>query len=166
VYARGADGAVWSRDHTASGWSAWHDLGGLLYPDTGPAAAYANGTYVLAVGLDEQLYVAQSGVTGFRPVGGRTTASPALTTAGDALIGFARGADNAAWYHRFTADSPGWHSMGGIYTSGLGASNDLSTLPNTPVTYTVGLGLDSHVWMCQMNWGTYPPKWGWPISVD
>jgi alpha-galactosidase len=166
VYARGADGSVWSRDHTSSGWNAWHKLGGLLYPDTGPAAAFANGTYVLVVGLDKQLYIAHSGVTGFRPVGGRTTAGPALTAAGGALIGFARGTDNAAWYHRFIADSPGWHSMGGIYTSGLGASSDVSSLPNTPATYTVGLGLDSHVWMCHMDWGTYPPNWGRPISVD
>jgi hypothetical protein len=166
VYARGADGAVWSRDHTRSGWNAWHSLGGLLYPGTGPAAAYAGGTYVLAVGLDKQLYIAHSGVTGFRPVGGRTTANPALTAAGGALIGFARGTDNAAWYHRFIAGSPGWHSMGGIYTSGLGASSGLSSLANTPVTYTVGLGLDSHLWMCHMNWGAYPPSWGWPVSVD
>lgn len=164
VYVRGADGAVWSRDHSASGWNVWHKLGGLLYPRTGPAAAYAQGAYVLVVGLDKQLYIAHPKVTGFRPVGARTTASPALTTADGALIGFARGMDNAAWYRLFSADSPGWHSTGGIFTSGLGAANGTVAGPTKPepATYTVGLGLDSHIWMDACNWHFYPPKFtGW-----
>jgi hypothetical protein len=153
------------RDHTASGWNAWHELGGLLYPNIGPAAAYANGAYVLVVGLDRQLYIAQAGVTGFRPVGGRTTASPALTTAGGALVRFVRGTDNAGWYHRFLANSPGWHSMGRIFTSGLGASTDTNGEHNTPETYTVGLGLDRHAWMCTQGWIKYPPWLNPMISV-
>jgi hypothetical protein len=162
VYVRGADGAVWSRDHSASGWNAWHKLGGLLYANTGPAAGYAGGAYVMVVGLDKQLYIAHSGVTGFDPVGGRTTASPALASVGGALVGFARGRDNAAWYHRFVAGSPGWHSMGGILTRGLGAAGGTPGIPSEPGTYTVGLGLDTQIWMDACTWHGYPPALtGW-----
>jgi hypothetical protein len=88
VFVRGADGAVWARDHSASGWKGWHRLGGLLYANTGPSGGYASGTYVLVVGQDRQLWIEHAGATGFVPVGGQTTASPALTSVGGALVGF------------------------------------------------------------------------------
>ena len=78
VYARGADGAVWGRDYN-HGWGRWYKVGGRVLAGTGPAAAYLGGTYVMVVGTDKQLYIEKQGVTGFRPAGGRTTASPALT---------------------------------------------------------------------------------------
>ena len=70
VYVRGADGAVWGRNHTSAGWAAWYRTGGALLVRTGPSAAYNGGTYVLVVGTNHQLYIQHVGVTGFVAVGG------------------------------------------------------------------------------------------------
>lgn len=166
VFARGSNGAVWARDHSAAGWGAWHSEGGNLLAGTGPSAAYLGSiTYILATGTNKQLYLAEAGLTGFRGVGGLTTATPALTTApGPALAGFARGTDSVAYFHRFLSSSPGWHSIGGKFTSGLGAAN--VSIGGTQ-TFTVGLGTDSNVYFDGANWSFgYPPHLlGWsPIT--
>jgi hypothetical protein len=171
VYARGANGAVWGRDHTTAGWGGWHSLGGNLLAGTGPAAAHLGGTYVLATGTDRQLYIAEAGATGFVPAGGSTTASPALTaypsaqSAPAALVGFARGTDNVGYYHRFLSSSPGWHSMGGRFNSGLSASIQVqATIPNA---LTFGLGTDNRIYENNGNFTVYPPVFsgGWhPVS--
>jgi hypothetical protein len=161
VFARGTNGAVWVLDHSSAGWGAWHSIGGNLYGGTGPSAAYYGGyTWVLVTGTNKQLYIEQVGVTGFSPAGGQTTATPALTTAPGALVGFARGTNAVAYFHRFLASSPGWNSMGGSFTSGLGAAN---VAIGGSFTYTVGLGTDSNVWYDGGNWSFgYPPHFlGW-----
>jgi hypothetical protein len=169
VYARGADGALWGRDRTASGWGPWHSLGGRLLSGTGPSAAYLGGTYVLVVGINRQLYLMEVGVTGFVPVGGQTTATPALTAVPAAqnlpaaLIGFARGTNNVGYYHRFLSSSPGWHSMGGLLTSGLSAS--MRETATIPTTLTFGLGTDNRVWENAGTWASYPPAFnGWRLA--
>lgn len=168
VYARGADGAVWARDHSAAGWSAWHAVGGRLLAGTGPAAAkaYLDGTYLLVVGTNRELYIEEVGVTGFEPAGGATTANPALASIPEAqglpaaLVGFARGTDGAGYYHRFLSSSPGWHSMGGRLTSGLAA--DLEVLATIPESITLGLGTDSQIYQNTAEWPPYPPLFmGW-----
>jgi hypothetical protein len=156
VYARGTNGAVWGRNHTASGWSGWYSAGGNLLAGTGPAAAYLDGTYVLATGIDRHLYIAKVGATGFVPAGGSTSASPALISMSSALIGFARGTDNVAYYHRFLSSSPGWHSMGGRFGSGL------SAMTWSVGSVTVGLGTDGQVYEENGSWNPYPPAFsGW-----
>jgi hypothetical protein len=160
VYARGADGAVWGRDHTPAGWSAWYTTGGSLLAGTGPSAAFLGGIYILAVGTNSGLYLQQLGVTGFVPVGGFTTATPALTAIATALVGFVRGADGVAYYHRFLNTSPGWHSMAGAFTSGLSA-----VAINGTTTLTFGLGTDSRVYGDGADWTSYPPNFlGWVLS--
>jgi hypothetical protein len=168
VYARGTNGAVWSRSRTTAGWGAWHSLGGNLLAGTGPSAAYLGGTYVLATGIDRHLYIERAGVTGFVPAGGQTTASPALVAVPgadgqqDALVGFARGTDNAGYYHRFLSSSPGWHGMGGRLTSGLAASSYVGAA--IPTTVTFGLGADNHVYRDGATWASYPPGLnGWHL---
>jgi hypothetical protein len=112
---------------------------------------------VLVVGTNKQLYIAHAGVTGFTAAGGQTTVSPALTTIPGALVGFARGTDNVAYFHRFLSSSPGWHKAGGAFTSGLGAAN-----VGGSSTVTVGLGTDSQVYLSTGNWSAYPPTFsGW-----
>ena len=158
VYARGGNGAVWGRTHTTAGWSAWHSYGGKLYGGTGPAAADLNGTYLLVVGTNKQLYIAHAGVTGFSAAGGQTTASPGLAAVPGALIGVARGTNNVGYYHRFLNTSPGWHSLGGKFTSGL----TVAGLAGTSTTSTLGLGTDSNVYASTQGWTTYPPSQsGW-----
>jgi hypothetical protein len=160
VYARGGNGAVWGRTHTTAGWSAWQSYGGNLLAGTGPAAADLNGTYLLAVGTNKQLYLAHAGVTGFGAVGGQTTASPGLAAtaapAGGqaALVGVARGTNNVGYYHRFLSNSPGWHSLGGKWNSGL----TVAGLAGTTTTTTLGLGTDNAVYAGTQSWATYPPK--------
>jgi hypothetical protein len=162
VYARGTDGTVWARDHSSSGWGPWHSIGGQVLAGTGPSAAYLDGsTYVMAAGTDNQLYIEQVGVTGFDPAGGATTASPALTavpgTAGqpDALVGFARGTDNSGYYHRFASSSPGWRFMNGMFSSGLGAAEQVKAA--IPTTYTFGLGQYPQAFEMTATWAAYPP---------
>jgi hypothetical protein len=165
VFVRGGNGAVWARDHSSAGWGPWHSEGGNLLGGTAPSAAYFGTiTYILAVGTNKQLYLAEAGLTGFLPVGGLTTATPALTTAPGALVGFVRGTDSVAYFHRFLSTSPGWHSMGGRFTSGLGAAN---VAIGGSFTYTVGLGANSQVYLDGGNWSFgYPPHFlGWsPIT--
>jgi hypothetical protein len=159
VFVRGGDGAVWGRDHSSSGWGAWHSIGGALYGGTGPSAAYFGGTYVLVAGTNKELYLAHAGVTGFSPVGGQTAVSPALTTVPGALAAFARGTDSAAYYHRFLSSSPGWHKIGGVFTTGLAAAN---TTVGGSTTYTLGLGTDSQAYLSTGHWTAYPPTFtGW-----
>lgn len=157
VYARGGNGAVWYRSHTTAGWSGWKSLGGNLLAGTGPAAADLNGVFVLVTGTNKQLYIEGPGVTGFNPAGGRTTASPGLAaTAGSspALVGVARGTDNHGYYHRFLNTSPGWHAMGGTFSSGLTVAN----LAGTTTTTTFGLGSNNQVYAGTQSWATYPPR--------
>ena len=165
MFARGANGAVWARDHSSAGWGAWHSEGGDLYGGTGPSAAYLGSiTWVLVTGINKQLYIAEAGLTGFSPVGGLTTATPALTTAPGALVGFVRGTNGVAYFHRFLNTSPGWAPMGGLFTSGLGAAN---VAIGGTLTFTVGLGTDSHVYFDGGNWSFgFPPHFlGWsPIT--
>ncbi|MBV9792696.1 MAG: hypothetical protein JO016_02045 [Actinobacteria bacterium] len=159
VYARGTNGAVWGRSHTTAGWGGWHSLGGNLLIGTGPAAADLNGTFVLAVGTNQQLYLSEAGVTGFRPVGGLTTADPGLAAtaapAGGqaALVGVARGTDHHGYYHRFLSNSPGWHALGGTFSTGLTIANQAGSTTTT----TFGLGADSQVYAGTQSWSKYPP---------
>jgi hypothetical protein len=159
VYARGSNGAVWGRDHNSSGWSGWYTTGGNLLSGTGPSAAFLGGIYILAVGTNRGLYLQHLGVTRFVSVGGVTTATPALVSISTALVGFVRGTDNVGYYHRFLHTSPGWHKMGGVFTSGLGASA-LGAL-----TDIFGLGTDSRVYGNIGVWTSYPPTFtGWRLA--
>jgi hypothetical protein len=160
VYARGTNGAVWGRTHTTAGWGSWEQVGGNLRPGTGPAAADLNGTYILATGTNNELYLAEIGHFGFEPVGGITTASPGLavtaaSSAGQAaLVGVARGTDNQGYYHRFLSSSPGWHGMGGTFSTGLSVANEAWTTTTT----AFGLGSDSQLYAGTQSWATYPPR--------
>jgi hypothetical protein len=160
VFARGGNGAVFYRTHTTAGWAGWKSLGGNTLAGTGPAAADLNGVYVLVVGTNKQLYLEGPGVTGFNPVGGQTTSSPGLAATAApsggqaALVGVARGTNNVGYYHRFLSNSPGWHSMGGNFSSGLTVANQAGTTTTT----TFGLGSDSQVYAGTQSWATYPPK--------
>jgi hypothetical protein len=149
VYVRGTDGALWDRDQTSTGWSAWSRIGGALRPATAPSAAvtFDGNSWVLVVGTNRQLYIHEVGKTGFTAVGGTTGSTPALIATFSALVAFARGTDNALWYHEFLSTTPGWHSLGGDLRSGVGAF-DYSPTPeagfDTQGEY--GLGTDGQVW--------------------
>lgn len=143
VYVRGGDGAVWANNHTTAGWSGWRSIGGRVLSGTGPSAAFRSVPFfVLVVGTNHELFIAEDGLTGFTGAGGVTNSSPALVNApsSNSLVGFARGTTNAGYFHRFLMGTPGWHSMGGILTSGMGGTRMNSTW------FAYALGTDTQVW--------------------
>jgi hypothetical protein len=156
VYVRGADGAVWALDHS-TGFGPWHTVGGQVLSGTGPSAAH-NGSpgsdFVLVAGTDKGLWLERVGGPGFAPVGGVTTANPALVNMGT-LVGFVRGTNSSAYWHEFTAGTGGWHSMGGTFTSGMAGA------ATSAETWTYGLGGDSQVWENQGVWNPTPTFTGW-----
>jgi hypothetical protein len=155
VYVRGSDGAVWGRDHTSAGWGGWYRTGGALLSGTGPSAAYHAGKYVLVTGTNRQLYIQHVGVSGFSPAGGGTNSGPALVDTTNALVGYVRGTDNELWYHQFLSTTPGWHSLGGVLTTGTGGSS------NGPTPFAYVLGGNSQVWqhigLTSGNWSQVTP---------
>jgi hypothetical protein len=116
-----------------------------------------------------ELYIEGPGVTGFNPAGGLTSSPPALTAIPSAqgqpaaLIGFARGTDNAGYYHRFIANTPGWHSMGGNLTTGPATFTQIvATIPNT---YTYALGTDNQIYENVGAWAAPTPGLsGWHLA--
>jgi hypothetical protein len=171
VYARGGNGALWGRTHTASGWGGWHSLGGQLLAGPGPAAAYmtGNGPYTLVVGTNQQLYAEGPGVTAFSPAGGDTTSTPALAAIPSAqnqpaaLIGFERGTDGAGYYHRFNASSPGWQSMGGSLATGPAAFTQIEA--TIPENFVYELGSDDQIYENVVTWGAATPGLtGWHLA--
>ncbi|MBV9095504.1 MAG: hypothetical protein JO132_16785 [Streptosporangiaceae bacterium] len=160
VYARGTNGAVWGRDHNSTGWGPWYTAGGNLYGGTGPSAAFISGSInLLVTGTNKEVYVAVLGGS-WTPTGGYSTSTPALTTITGALVGFARGTNNVAYYHRFLSSSPGWSSMGGVFSSGLAAFSN-----GTTDTATFGLGTNSAVYWNTGHWTTFPPTFtGWTLA--
>jgi hypothetical protein len=171
VFVRGTDGAAYRLVHGATGWaSAFTRVGGRLLDGTGPAAAHARvatsnseATWVSVAGTNRAVYVALLGAFGFSPIGGQTTASPALTAYSDStgvtLAWFVRGTDNAAWY--VVNNRPEWTSIGGRLTSGLAASTDRAT----GTTYVYALGTDNQVYETTGKltrsppWATFSPTW-------
>jgi hypothetical protein len=171
VFVRGTDGAAYRLVHSETGWaSAFTRVGGRLLGGTGPAAAHARvatsnseDTWVTVVGTDRAVYVALLGAFGFGPIGGQTTASPALTaystSTGVTLAWFVRGTDNAAWY--VVNNRPVWTSIGGRLNSGLAAATDRAT----GTTYVYALGTDNQVYektgklTRSPPWATFSPTW-------
>ena len=171
VYARGGNGALWTRQHTTGGWGAWRSFGGNLLAGTGPAAAYVygDGPYTLVAGTNHELYVEGPGVTGFNPAGGGTNSTPALAAIPAAqgqpaaLIGFVRGTDNAGYYHRFIANTPGWHSMGGRLTTGMASfTQPVATIPTT---FVYAQGTDHQIYQDAADWAVPTPGLtGWHLA--
>lgn len=157
VFARGPDSAVWARFFgTADGWGPWSSEGGRLLPGTGPSAAeYGTATeYILVTGTDEGLWLgkisAATGTSGFQPVGGFTTQSPAVTSSSGAITGFATGTDNHGYTENLLTLG-GWQTIGGQLTSGLAAITD-----NSGNAYAYGLGTSGQVYQ---HAGAPPGAW-------
>jgi hypothetical protein len=162
VFARGADGALWQRDHDTSGWLPWERVGGRLLEDTGPAAAQLrNGeTWVVVVGTDRQLHALQLGSGAFTRLGGLTTATPGLTApSGTTLVAYVRGLDGAAWSRELPPGGAGWHTLGGRLTSGVAVTGNQP--PDYGTVYLFGLATDGRLWWRP---GTYPDLvWWYPV---
>jgi Beta-lactamase enzyme family len=127
VFSIGTDSAVWHAMWLNNRWT-WFSVGGLC--TSGPASVYSGPTRldVFCRGTDGHLWTntwrQPSGWSGWSSVGGFITSDPDAASAGDAdtLTVVARGLDNALWM--FTANAGTWsyQSLGGICTSGPGAT--------------------------------------------
>jgi hypothetical protein len=167
VFVRGTDGAVWQRVYNGAACGPWQSLGGRVLPGTGPTAAYLTGNghlYVGIVGTNGKIYLKVANRPGgFFSIGGRTTASPALTAISPStLVAFSRGTNGAGYYNRYTETGGAgrWRSIGGRLTSGLAAGAGVVT--GKPTTYTFGLGPDNQVYENAGTWASYPPTFsGW-----
>lgn len=173
VFARGTDGAVWGRalhGNTMGGveWTPWVSLGGRLLAGTAPASAgNDSGLFIAAVGTDRAVWVAEELVgkgLSWQSVGGRTTVDPGVASpSASAVVAFARGTDNAAWYKEFFGHTggvtAGWHSLHGKLTSGVSAltQHEGSQFGATSV---FALGSDNRAWM---DTGTWPALTGWQL---
>jgi hypothetical protein len=159
VVVRGADGGAWL-DHLTTSTATWLNVGGRVLAGTGPAAVNVGGTlYVLVVGADTAVWVRSttdaSHWSHWVSLGGRLSGElGAATPSAGAGIVYARGAGNALWYNEFagttTGVTPGWHSLGGRITSGVGGG---SAGDGINPTWAVALGTDGHIWA---NSGVWP----------
>jgi hypothetical protein len=126
VYARGGDGALWSKQFSATAWGSWFKIGGQLLAGTSPAAYGWSGTDQggwFVTGTNHGLYFMwKEGTTtsSWINLGGYLTSSPGATARGgmtSAIDVFVRGGDNGLW-RRDSADMgnnwSGWTSIGGI----------------------------------------------------
>jgi len=110
VFARGVNGALWTREFQTTTWTAWLSLGGQIAPGTGPAACAPGGIgHVFVQGIDGALWY-RTGFDGlenwinWQTAGGHLTASPAAAVQGGGgwiashdMFVFARGGDNNLW---------------------------------------------------------------------
>jgi hypothetical protein len=161
VVARGGDGAVWIFPFTATTAGPWARVGGGVLAGTAPTAVNVGGTlYVLVVGGDGALWRNSStnGTTwsGWTSLHGRVSGPGSATPAAGVGVAFARGTDNTTWSNEFagttTGVSPGWHPLGGIITSGVGAAS----APDA-TTWVLALGRNGHIWGRTGVWPTLGP---------
>jgi hypothetical protein len=142
VFARGTDGALWSK-FWAGNWSGWYSLGGCLAPGSGPSVVTTgNNTLNLFVRwCDNQLY--QRYFDGqnwgaWTPLGGGLTSDPAAVVSGGNVSVFVRGTDNQLYQGSWACLRRcfwSWTALGGVLSSGPAAA---SLSPNTIHVYARG----------------------------
>jgi hypothetical protein len=127
VWVAGTDGAVWVTGfHTGAAWYAWLNVGGKVYPGTGPAVSGWPGREDCFVrGTDGAMWqlTDQSGsLSSWASLGGKLTSSPAATARGTNWINtFVRGTDGAIWETSWYNGA--WHpwiTLGGGVAPGTG----------------------------------------------
>lgn len=107
IYARGNNGALWTRHYDGS-WGPWTSLGGQIPTGTSPAAAagYSAGRIDLFVqGMNGALWqnTWTGSWSGWTSLGGGITSSAAASSPGSGTIDvFARGKDGALWWRTGT----------------------------------------------------------------
>ncbi len=166
VVVRGTDGAVWIREFTATTDRGWAKVGGKVLAGTAPTTVNVGGTlYVLVVGTDGALWrnstVNGTKWSGWISLRGRIRGPAAATPAAGVAVAFARGTDSAVWSNEFAGTtagvSPGWKSLGGKITSGVGATS----APDA-TTWVLALGRDGHIWQ---RTGVWPALKNWTRAL-
>ncbi len=156
VFARGTDGAVWTRGAPAGGaLGPWRSIGGRV--TTAPAVP--NGLMeVYAAGTDHAVW-ANFG-SGWKRLGGRTYSAPAIGYIPQSNGGFVyvRGTDNALWGDAVGGGgSSGWRKIGGKLIDAPTAAGTRAPAPHTIVAV---IGADHAVWTTNGGWSnTFTRAW-------
>jgi hypothetical protein len=156
VFARGTDGAIWTRGAPVGGaLGAWRSIGGRV--TTAPAVP--NGlTEVYAAGTDHAVWV-NSG-SGWTSLGGRTYSAPAIgyIPQGNGGFVYVRGTDNALWGDVVGGGgSSGWRKIGGSLIDAPAAAGTREPAPHTIVAV---IGTDHAVWTTNGGWSnTFTRAW-------
>jgi SpoIID/LytB domain protein len=129
VFARGTDGAVWSRTQTNAGFGAWASLGGLVTSDTDVSSWGGNRLDAFGRGVDGAVWHRWSADgmnwAPWESLGGLITSGPTAVSWGlNRIDVFARGIDNALWAKTFSASGwSGWNPLGGALIGDPDASS-------------------------------------------
>jgi SpoIID/LytB domain protein len=119
VFARGPDGAAWTRTQTGGSFGPWKSLGGLLTSDPDASSWGGNRIDTFVRGLDGALWhkwtADGANWAEWESLGGSMTGGPTAVSWGVNRIDvFARGSDAAVWVRTFTASGwSQWYPLGG-----------------------------------------------------
>ena len=163
AFARGTDRGYWYRRFNGTTWGDWQSLGGIL---TSPPQAIASGSqvYVFGTGADNAVWYRRfDGRTweDWQSLGGVVTSSPQVVAASlvslpqirSHIYVFAKGADNAIWYRRWSGSEwEGWQSLGGILTS------EPFAVARRSQFFVFARGGDNALWYRRLNGTTWD---GW-----
>jgi hypothetical protein len=154
VFVRGADGALWWRQHASAGWSAWQSFGGAIVGNPAVGSSTSR-TMVFVRGTDDGLWWQQFDGTswsGWQSGGGVLTEQPATATVGGTHYVFVRGSDDGLWWQRFDgAGWSGWQYGGGVLTS------EPVVVTNGSTVSIFVRGTDDGLWWRRLDGSTLGP---------
>jgi hypothetical protein len=125
VYVRGTEGAVWEKWYAGGTWHGWANLGGVIYPGTGPAVSVLRSTIngqiigddLFIMGMNGALYTktwaAASGWSGWANLGGSLTSSPTAVAQKYAVELYVRWSNGNVCQKEYYADADHvyrWHN--------------------------------------------------------
>ncbi len=168
VFGRGTDNALWWIHQTASGWSRWASLGGVLTSTPTAAAEPSQGSFLLVEARGSNGAVWNRTLQGPRriwepwnSIGGRLLpgTAPALAINGGGLFAAAVGTDRAVWVAEDRYGGPGfvWHSIGGRTT----ASPGIATPAESGAVVAFARGTDNAAWYKEFFGHTAGVTAGW-----
>jgi hypothetical protein len=161
VFALGTDSAVWMRQQGTAGFSDWTSIGGSGTSDiaallSGPTQNHPGEVDLFMRGADNTLWHNREIYTGswqgWNSLGGYLTSAPG---AGQDIVAFARGGDNALW--RIAAGVPAnWITLGGA----------MNGPPASEVNrYILYQGIDHAAWYVTDSSGSGTVSYSNPTSL-
>ena len=131
TFVRGTDGALWWRQLTDLGWSAWQSFGGSIVSTPSVVAGPSGHVYVFVRGADNALWwqgYDGSRWTGWQSFGGILTSDPSAFSDGSNIWVFVRGGDAALYFQRLPDGGSwsGWVNGGGVLASRVAVTADSS----------------------------------------
>ncbi|HEY5815330.1 MAG TPA: hypothetical protein VIS95_03215 [Solirubrobacterales bacterium] len=160
VFARGSDGALWTRSYDNFKWNSWSSVASSIVG--GPGATWGGGKATAIARLTNATVHSwwwDGSWLGYN-LGGNNTSDPDLSSWGTTRMDmFVRGSDNALWHRPWNSGTWGsWESLGGTLASGPAAVSwganriDVVTL-NSDANKTLSHRWYDGTWHCCTNLG-------------